>query len=185
MLNFISRIGAAALLALAIAALPLQASAQTTNTPAVTKKATQKQGDSTAKAKSGHPFHGKLAAVDQTAKTIKIGESTYQITSQTKIMKAGKPATLEDAVLGEEVAGFAKPTEDGKMAATSVRFGPKPGGKATDEGQRQHPEVSRAVGRCLRHAPELPPPPTGLAFGALADVGLRGLRDEQLAAGAG
>src|SRR5215469_2573684 len=126
MLKSISRIGAAALLALAIAALPLRASAQTTNNPAATRKTAQKQGDSTAKAKSGHPFHGKLAAIDQSAKTIKLGESTYQITSQTKIMKAGKPATLEDAVVGEEVAGFAKPTEDGKMAATSVRFGAKP-----------------------------------------------------------
>ena len=33
----------------------------------------------------------------------------------------------------KRVAGFAKPTEDGKMAATSVRFGPKPGGKATEK----------------------------------------------------
>ena len=133
MLKSISRIGAAALLAVAMAALPLQASAQTTNKPAATKKNTQKQSDSTAKARSGHPFHGKLAAVDQTAKTIKLGESTFLITSQTKIMKAGKPATLEDAVVGEEVSGFAKPTEDGKMAASSVRFGPKPGGKASEK----------------------------------------------------
>jgi hypothetical protein len=78
-----------------------------------------------AKKKVGHPFRGKLAAVDKVAKTIKVGESIYQITSQTKISKAGKPATLEDGVVGEPVTGFVKTTDDGKMAATSVRFGGK------------------------------------------------------------
>jgi hypothetical protein len=126
MLKSILRISAVSLLATAIAGLPLQASAQATNKPAAVKKAAQDQSDSTAKKKSGHPFRGKLAAVDKTAKTIKLGESTYQITSQTKITKAGKPATLDDGVVGEEVTGYARPTEDGKMAASSVRFGPKP-----------------------------------------------------------
>ena len=60
--------------------------------------------------------------MDKTAKTIKVGESVYQITSETKITKDGKPATLEDGVVGEPVSGYAKPTEDGKMAATTVHF---------------------------------------------------------------
>jgi hypothetical protein len=126
MLKSILRISAVSLLAAAVAGLPLQALAQTTNKPAAVKKAAPDQSDSTAKKKNGHPFRGKLAAVDKTAKTIKLGESTYQITSQTKITKAGKPATLDDGVVGEEVTGYARPTEDGKMAASSVRFGPKP-----------------------------------------------------------
>ena len=133
MLRSSVRISAVGLLAAAIAGLPLQASAQTTNQPAAVKKATPEQSDSTAKKKGGHPFRGKLAAVDQTAKTIKIGESIYQITSQTKIMKAGKPAALQDAVVGEEAAGYAKPTDDGKMSANMVRFGPKPAGTTTDK----------------------------------------------------
>jgi hypothetical protein len=133
MLKHILRFSAVSLLASAIAGLPLQASAQTTNKPAAVKKAAPDQGDSTAKKKSGHPFRGKLAAVDKTAKTIKLGESTYQITSQTKITKAGKPATLDDGVVGEEVTGYARPTEDGKMAASSVRFGPKPGTASTEK----------------------------------------------------
>ena len=34
-------------------------------------------------------------------------------------------STLEDGVLGEPVSGYVKPTEDGKMAATTLRFGAK------------------------------------------------------------
>ena len=51
--------------------------------------------------KAAHPFRGKLAAVDKTAKTIKVGKSIYQITSETRLLKGGKPATLGDGVVGE------------------------------------------------------------------------------------
>ena len=78
------------------------------------------------------PFHGKLAAVDKTAMTITLeGKETqrvFQITSDTRITKTGQPATLDDAMVGEEVAGTFKKTEAGRMEALSVRFGPKPEG---------------------------------------------------------
>jgi len=77
------------------------------------------------KPKAG-PFHGKLIAVDKVAKTITVGKRTFLITSETKIKKAGKPATLDDGVVGEEVSGYIKPKDDGKLMATSVNFGPKP-----------------------------------------------------------
>ena len=64
--------------------------------------------------------------MDKVAKTIKVGESVYHVTSETKITKAGKPATLDDGVVGEPVSGYVKPTEDGKMTATTMRFGAKP-----------------------------------------------------------
>jgi hypothetical protein len=121
------------LLAAAIAGMPLQLLAQSTNKPAATKKSTTVKKDSTAKKKSAHPFHGNLAAVDKTAKTIKLGESVYQITSETKITKGGNPATLDDGVVGEPVSGYAKPADDGKMAATTVRFGAKAEDKGTEK----------------------------------------------------
>ncbi len=125
MIKSVLRIGALSLLAVAIAGLPVQVRAQTTNPPAVTKKSSAVKKDSAVKKKTAHPFHGNLAAVDKTAKTIKVGESVYQITSETRIIKDGKSATLDDGVVGEPVSGYAKPTADGKMAATSVRFGVK------------------------------------------------------------
>ena len=79
------------------------------------------------------PFHGKITAVDKVAMTITLAGKekprTIQITSQTKIMKAGKPATFDDATLGEEVGGSAHQLADGKLEATSLRIGPKPEGK--------------------------------------------------------
>ena len=119
MLKPIIKIGALSLLGLAIAGLPVQSLAQTTNKPAAEKK------EKAAKKPSAGPFHGKLAALDKAAKTITVGKRTFQITSETKIIKAGKPATLEDGVVDETVSGYVQPTEDGKLVATKVTFGPK------------------------------------------------------------
>ena len=71
------------------------------------------------------PFHAKLVAVDKTARTITVGKRTFLITSETKINRSGKPATLEDGVIGEPVSGFVKPNEQGKLVATKINFGPK------------------------------------------------------------
>ena len=86
------------------------------------------------------PFGGKLAEVDKTVKTITVEtkqtKKVYQITSTTRITKAGKPAMLDDAVVGDPVGGQYKKTDDGKMEALSVRFGPRPeapGGKKKPE----------------------------------------------------
>ena len=133
MIKSILRIGAVSLLAAAIVGMPAQLLAQNTNKPAGEKKAAAAKKESATKKKAAHPFRGKLAAVDKTAKTIKVGESIYYITSETKITKAGKPATLEDGVVDEPVTGYAKPTEDGKMAATTVRFGAKVDDKGAEK----------------------------------------------------
>jgi hypothetical protein len=74
------------------------------------------------------PFHGKLASVDKVAKTILLegpAKRVIEITSQTRIMKNGKPATLEDAVAGDNVAGSYLKSADGKLSAKMVRFGAK------------------------------------------------------------
>jgi len=72
------------------------------------------------------PFRGKVAVVDKQAKTLKVGERVFQITSETKLVKAGKPATLDDAAVGDEVGGQYVTAEGGKLQALSVRLGPKP-----------------------------------------------------------
>ena len=133
MIKSILKIGSLSLLAAAIAGIPAPLLAQSTNQPAAEKKTAVANKESAAKKKGAHPFHGKLAAVDKVAKTIKVGESIYQITSATKITKAGKPATLEDGVVGEPVSGYVKPADDGKMAASTVRFGAKSDGKGGDQ----------------------------------------------------
>lgn len=73
------------------------------------------------------PFGGKLVAIDKTAKTITIDretKNTFAVTSETKITKAGKPATLSDAAVGEQVGGLAV-DKDGKLELLSLRLGAK------------------------------------------------------------
>ena len=76
------------------------------------------------------PYSGTLSAVDKTAMTITVkkkeSEKTYTITSTTKFVKAEKPATLDDAKVGDEVRGQYKKTAAGKLDALSVYIGPKP-----------------------------------------------------------
>ena len=72
------------------------------------------------------PFHGKISAVDKTAKTITVGERTFQVTATTKIQMAGKPASLEDAKVGDQVGGQYREGEGGRLEVLSLRVGPKP-----------------------------------------------------------
>ena len=89
------------------------------------KKPASEKPDAAAKAPSAGPFHGKLAALDKSAKTITVGKRTFLVTAESKIHKAGRPAHLEDGVVGEPVSGYVKPTPDGKLVATTINFGPK------------------------------------------------------------
>ncbi len=136
----ILRIGLASLLALALTASPTQLLAQTnTNKAPAEKKAATKDAAAEKKPVAG-PFHGKLAALDKAAKTITVGKRTFQVTSETKIHKAGKPATFQEGVVGEEVSGYVKPTDDGKLIATTVNFGPKPESKGSEKAAEKKKE---------------------------------------------
>jgi hypothetical protein len=123
----VMRFGLASLAAIILATVPSNVAGQTTNKPLADKKTVSPSSETNAPdrlLKAG-PFHGKLAAIDKVGKTITVGKRTFQITSETKIKKAGKPATLEDGAVGETVSGYVKPME-GKLAATTISFGPKP-----------------------------------------------------------
>ncbi|HLA95331.1 MAG TPA: hypothetical protein VK612_06400 [Pyrinomonadaceae bacterium] len=78
------------------------------------------------KAPRALPFNGKIAAVDKEAKTVKVGERTFHVTPDTRIMKNAKPATLADATVGEVVGGSYRESDDKKLNLVSLRIGPKP-----------------------------------------------------------
>jgi len=112
--------GLAGLLAIAVVGTPLALRAQaSTNAPAAEKKAAKKA------APKAVPFRGKIKTIDHNAKTISIGKETIQVTSETKITKANKPATLADGVEGDMAAGSYHKDADGKLNALTIRFGPK------------------------------------------------------------
>jgi hypothetical protein len=81
------------------------------------------------------PFRGKISAVDKTTKTVtlegKEKSRAFQITSASKIIKDGKPAVLDDVMVGQTVGGLAKETAAGKWEVVTLTIGAK-AGKAKD-----------------------------------------------------
>lgn len=118
--------------AIALGPAPGFAQEKKKDATATEKKDAPKEGK---KGKNGGlPARGKLTAVDKAAKTVKVGERTFQVTAETRIRKAGQTATLDDAVVGEDVGVFYK-EEAGKLMALSLRFGPRVEGEAKGEKQ--------------------------------------------------
>jgi len=107
------------IVSIALAVLSLQAA----DTPTKAAEAATKEPGASASSNRSIPFRGKLEAKTDTS--IKVGTRTFVVNSETKLVKAGKPATLADAVLGEEVGGSYQ-EKDGALIAKSVRFGAKP-----------------------------------------------------------
>jgi Cu/Ag efflux protein CusF len=125
-MNKLIKFGFIGLMAIAVVGTPVALHAQATNAPA--KKASAKSPTN-----KTIPFHGNIKAIDNTAKTISIGNEIIQVTSETKITKLGKPATLSDGIAGEPVAGAYHKGTDGKLDAVSVRFGPKPAAETSNK----------------------------------------------------
>ena len=71
---------------------------------------------------SSRIFRGMLSAVNKLDGTFQVGQNTYQITAETRVTKGGRPATLDDAAVGDTVSGVAKPDEDGRTVASSLRL---------------------------------------------------------------
>ena len=139
-MNSFKKVLIAGLLSIAATAVALPLQAAEKNAPAEAKKEKQPKG---------MPFNGKIKSVDKTNKTITIDReksNTFHVTSETKITKAGKPATFDDVVVGEVVGGQAR-EKDGKLVAISLRVGPKPGSEsnAKSEGNaEQKPKKKKA-----------------------------------------
>ena len=108
------------LFATAILAAPVLSHAQNNGanppaTPGQTEPAKPKKHETNA-------FRGAVTAVDTKAMTMTIKTRTFQVTSETKITKEGKPAILSDIVVGDKIGGAYK--KDGeKLVATTINVG--------------------------------------------------------------
>jgi hypothetical protein len=125
-----------------VAGTPLALRAQaSTNAPTAEKRAAaeKKAGIEKKVAPKPLPFHGKVKTIDNTAKTLSVGKETFQITSETKITKLGKPATLSDGAEGDQVSGSYHKDADGKLTASMVRFGPKSPADVSNEAKTKKP----------------------------------------------
>ncbi len=115
----------AVILAASVITTPFTLSAQEKEKPAAANEA---------KPPRPYPFSGKLGAVDKEKKTITImgkeKSRTLHLDAQTKVVKNEQPASLEDAAVGEEVAGQLRKTDDGREVLVSLRLGAKPAAAA-------------------------------------------------------
>jgi pyruvate dehydrogenase E2 component (dihydrolipoamide acetyltransferase) len=118
------------------AATPAAPGAAPAPAPAPVPAAADKKADA---APTGKPFPyvGKVTKVDAAAKTFslngKSGDRVFVIDDSTKITKDGKPATLADLSVGEEVRGQVMKAGE-TQTAKSVLIGakPKPAAKTAD-----------------------------------------------------
>jgi protein-disulfide isomerase len=109
-----------AIVAAALIAAPSVVSAQDT------KSADKKTEAGTSAKKQGvPPLNGKVAAVDAAAGTVTVGQTTVHITSETKILKQGQPATIADVVVGEKISCKYQKDDAGKLTATAIHIGGK------------------------------------------------------------
>lgn len=121
------RTAISAVVAAALLALALNSGAAEKTLPSTGDKG---KGAATPTKATRYPITGKISDVNKVAKTFSIKgaekDRVFKVNAQTKITKHGKPATLADAVVGEEVGGYVEKQTDGSVVVLSVRFGPKP-----------------------------------------------------------
>ncbi len=128
--------------AFAIAAAPVNAQEKPAAEKAggkAKKDATEKVAPAKSEASKAEPskgeksnaavqFRGTVSAKTDSSVTvtnISAGERTFQVTSETKLFKSGKPGTLADVEVGKQVSGSYR-EEGGKLVARNIRSGPKP-----------------------------------------------------------
>ncbi|EEF62841.1 hypothetical protein [Pedosphaera parvula] len=127
MIKSLSKITIMGILSAVVLGVPVTVSAQSTN-----KTASAPAAAPEAKSKP-ISFHSKVASVDKSAKTVTLDDKnkrTFQVTSETKILKDEKPATLDDVTAGENISGSYKKGEDGKLTLRSLYIGGKSGGSS-------------------------------------------------------
>ena len=115
------------LMALAIAGIETKLHAQDSDAPAAKQAAAANQ--------RAYPFNGTLKAVDRNAGTIKVGNRTFKLTSETKYLQGD----LDAAQLGEKVGGSYWKSPDGVLTVKSIRFGAKPD-KSSESRQKSSEE---------------------------------------------
>ena len=109
------------------------------------------------------PFHGKISAVDQKAKTFTIAgkekSRVFKITDKTVLTKASAPATMKDVVANEEVRGSYWKMADGTLEAKTVKLGPKTDAEKAQHEKKTSPKTETSPAPSPRALPSASPKP--------------------------
>ena len=123
--------------------------------PATSRAEDKPKTDAPPAAKKAHAqFRGKVTAIDTAAMTLTVDTQVIYVTSETKITKGGKPATLSEITVGETATGSCKKDDAGKMDATTIHAG-----EAAPHKERKK-ATDKATDKGMDAAPETPPAPT-------------------------
>src|SRR5688572_31517402 len=80
----------------------------------------------TPKLPQGMPVYGKVGAIDKQASTITLqGKERvriFYITPQTRVHRDGKPAKLEEVVIGQWIGGYARPDAQGRATLSTLNL---------------------------------------------------------------
>jgi len=122
--------------------------------PATSHAEDKPKTDAPPAAKKAHAqFRGKVTAVDTAAMTLTVDTQVIYVTSETKITRNGKPATLSEITVGETATGSCKKDDAGKMDATTIHAG-----EAAPHKERKK-ATDKATDKGMDAAPEPPPAP--------------------------
>jgi hypothetical protein len=113
------------LLASAIIAVPAVSRAQDNSTNALATSGQSTNAPVKPKKRGSLVVSGNASEVDTNAMTLTVGKHTFDITSETRITKNGKPAILSDIAAGDKVGVAYKQTADGKFNAATINDGKK------------------------------------------------------------
>jgi hypothetical protein len=98
--------------------------AQKPDAPTATASA-KKSGSE--KKRNTYPFHGTLASVDSSGKTLTLSGKkkprVILVTGDTQVFRNGARATLNAGLAGERVTGTVEKNEAGQEVAATVRYG--------------------------------------------------------------
>jgi len=77
-------------------------------------------------------FSGRVSKVDPAAKTVTIGDRTYQVLATSRLMRDSKPVAINDIKVGQQISGYYKTSAENKMEVLTAdiggRFTPAVGG---------------------------------------------------------
>jgi azurin len=116
-----------ACLALAVAQSAFAAQPDSTAaTPNGAASARASKAEPTQKKARPLPFQGKIKTLDKAGGKFTIGERTFVVTSESKVMKRDKTmASLAAVAVGEHVTGSYRKTDDGRLLVNTLYIGPK------------------------------------------------------------
>ena len=104
---------------------------------------------SVTRAKHAIPYHGKISAIDQAAKTFSIPglekARVFTVTETTVITKDGTPATIADVLVDEDVRGSYWKRSDGSLEAKSVKLGLKTDAESKSKRKKKDKSESDAA----------------------------------------